>query len=121
MAFENDPDGRSIAERYAGVDFDKPKTVWHETFCEYGTTEWSVSEFREQIASAIDIIPKKYLASARVDLDGGYDESTKLVISYEAPESDETVADRVRRCEQYVAESREKDRQTYERLKRKFG
>ena len=121
MAFENDPEGRRIALSYAGPDFDKPKIVTINTLCEYGSSDWPVTDFLEMVQEAIAAIPEDRRGAAWAELEGGYDESTKLTIRYSGPESDETVADRVLRCEKYVAERRASEKLTYERLKAKFG
>lgn len=120
MAFENDPEGRQIAMGYAGRDFDQPKIVSIETLCEYGSNEWSPTQFLEMIQKAIAAIPADKLDSSLVELKGGYEESTKLRIRYSGSESAETVADRVRRCELYVAEWRASEKAAYERLKAKL-
>lgn len=120
MAFENDPEGLKIAQSYAGRDFDKPKEVTIEALREY-SGNWGLDEFQKLIAEAIEKIPADKRADASVDLDNDGGESTKLIISYRGLESAETVADRIRRCEVYVAERRHGERQTYERLKAKFG
>ena len=121
MAFENDPEGHKIARFYAGPDFDKPRIVQHELLCSYGD-EWTFDDFQNLIADLSDRIPPEYRDTARAYMyDPGYDGSTSLRIDYTGPESAETVAERIKRCEEYVAERRESERQTYARLKEKFG
>ncbi len=121
MAFENDPEGYRIACGYAGGDFDKPATVLHELMYEY-SGEWTFDEFQKLIAELSETIPPEYRDTARVYLyDPGYDGSTSLKADYSAPENPATVADRVKRCEEYVAERRAAERATYARLKAKFG
>jgi hypothetical protein len=121
MAFENDPEGRRLAAMYAGSDFDQTRTVEHMPLCKY-SGEWSLDEFQTMLANAIATIPAKLRATAKVEMyEPGYDGSTSLRLTYRGPESAEDVADRVRRCEQYVAASRSYERRTYERLKAKFG
>lgn len=120
MAFENDPEGRRMAMMYGGSDFDKPRRVRHEVLCEYDG-DWTLDEFKKLIERAIASIPAERRAEAKVEMhDPGYDGSTSLKIYYEGPESPEVVADRVRRCEQYVATGRADERKAYERLKAKF-
>ena len=121
MAFENDPEGYEIACGYAGRDFDKSKVVTIEAFSSYGDT-WDLNGFKQAIDDAIDSIPPECRERARVELEsGGGDYSGNLKISYCGPESAATVADRVRRCKQYVAERRRSELATYEALKKKFG
>lgn len=60
-------------------------------------------------------------ADATVVLDGKYEETSKLVISYPGMESDEAVQHRIARCLDYVREKLEGERRTFERLKQKFG
>ena len=119
-AFENDPDGYRMAQAYAGPDFDKPKECRVETLCEY-SGEWSVADFTYLISQAVAKIPADKRESAKVELEGGYEESTTLRVSYYGLESEAQVAARVRRCEDYVAQSRKSERVTYERLKAKYG
>lgn len=121
MAFENDPDGYRMAAAYAGSNFDKPREVTIETFCAYASEEWTLDGFLEAIKSAIDEVPPEKRAVAKVELEGGYEESSKLVIWYRGLESADEVAERVRRCEEYVFKSRASERATFERLKKKFG
>jgi hypothetical protein len=121
MAFENDPDGRRIAAGYAGQNFDKPKLVQHELLTSY-SDEWTFDEFQGLIADLSRQIPAEYRNTARVYMyDPGYDGSQSLRIDYTGPESAESVAARIQRCEQYVAERRATERATYEALKEKFG
>lgn len=121
MAFENDPEGYRMAQGYAGRDFDKPKLVRHELLCAY-SEEWTFDEFQKVIADLSDRIPPEYRDTARVYMyDPGYDGSASLRIDYSGPESAEVVADRIRRCDEYVAGSRASERATFERLKAKFG
>lgn len=117
MVFENDPEGYRIACAYAGHDFDKARTITIEPLYEY-SGKWTIDEFQQTISNAVATIPADCLPSAKVELEG-YD-SSKLCISYVCPESDEVVADRVRRCEIYVQERRASERSTYESLKKKF-
>lgn len=121
MAFENDPEGYKMACGYAGADFEKPKEVRIETFREYGSESWAADNFLALVIEAVGQIPPERRDSAIVELEGGYEESTKLVISYRGPETAEAVRDRVRRCEEYVAEKRAGELATYNRLKAKFG
>jgi hypothetical protein len=121
MAFENDPEGRRIAENYAGRDFDAPKMVTHTALHEYDG-KWSLDEFRAMIDAAIASIPEQCRATAWVEMyDPGYDSNTSLQMHYTGPEADATVTDRVKRCVQYVAERRSSELETYNRLKAKFG
>ncbi|MCS3690975.1 hypothetical protein [Bradyrhizobium elkanii] len=121
MAFENDPEGYRIAAGYAGGGFDEPHTVRHDVLYEYDG-DWTIEEFQTLIAEAVSAIPETYRASARVEMhDPGYDAPKSLRVYYIGPESPETVADRIKRCEKYVAERRTGERATYERLKAKFG
>jgi hypothetical protein len=121
MAFENDPEGHRMAQCYAGGDYDKPEIVQHELLREYGA-EWTFDDFKQLIAELSGEIPTEYRHTAKVEMhDPGYDGSTSLQIYYFAPESAETVADRVRQCEEYVAGRRSEERRTYEALKAKFG
>lgn len=120
MAFENDPEGYEIACRYAGRDFDKPQIVEHTVLCEYDG-EWSIDDFLTLINDAAAAIPDECRASANVEMHvPGYDGSTSLRITYTGPESAETVADRVARCLEYVANFKAGEMANYERLKRKF-
>lgn len=122
MAFENDPEGRALACRYAGHDFDQARIVTHEIFREYAPGEWSVANFLAYINDAAASIPEEHRAAAKVEMyDPGYDGPTSLRMTYEGPESPETVAERVRQCEKYAAQSRADERKAYERLKEKFG
>lgn len=121
MAFENDPEGYSMAQGYAGHDFDKPKQISIDTLYEYGAESWTLTDFTALIEEAIEKIPVDKCAEAVVELEGGYEESTYLRISYQGMESPETVAARVNRCEEYVAGRRSGERAIYERLKAKFG
>jgi hypothetical protein len=121
MVFENDPEGRKMAEYYAGRDFDAPKMVTHTAIYETDG-KWSLDEFRGMIDAAAASIPEQCRATAWVEMyDPGYDGSTSLQMLYSGPESDATVADRVKRCVQYVAERRSSELETYKQLKAKFG
>jgi len=117
MAFENDPEGRRVAEGYAGGHFDKARIVTREVFASYAD-EWTPEVFLKEITDAIAAIPAEFMASAKVELEGY--ESGKLLITYTGPESSETVAERIRRCEEYVAERRANEKREFERLKAKF-
>ncbi len=121
MPFENDPEGFKIACSYAGRNFATANIVRHELLREYDGV-WEPDEFLSMITKAIESIPPEYRSSAKVEMyDPGDDCSTSLQVYYEGPESAETVADRVRRCEEYVKQRREEERLTYDRLKAKFG
>lgn len=121
MAFENDPEGRRLAEMYAGHNFDRPNIVQHTVFNEYNG-EWTADEFMQMMNGALASIPRECLSTAKVEMfDAGYDSSTRLRLTYEGIESAATVADRVRRCELYVEASRRDERAAYERLRVKFA
>jgi hypothetical protein len=121
MAFENDPEGYRLARGYAGHDFDKPRMVQHELLTSY-TDEWTLDEFQKLIADLGQQIPPQYRDTAKVFMyDPGYDGPQSLRIEYTGPETPDMVADRVRRCEEYVANKRAEERATFERLKAKFG
>ncbi len=111
MAFENDPEGYRIAQSYAGSDFAKPKIVQHDLMREYWKLDQTLESFRDHMAALLQSVPQEYRATAKVQLyDQGYDSGTIFHIFYEGPENSETVADRVRRCEEYVAERRPQKR-----------
>lgn len=121
MAFENDSEGYRMAQGYAGRDFDKVRTVTHNVLHEYDM-EYSLDDFSKLMADLLESIPAQYRSTAKAFLyDPGYDGSTSFQVTYVGSESDETVADRVRRCVEYVEERRAEERQNYERLKAKFG
>ena len=106
---------------YCGRDPRQRKEVTREAFCEYGSEEWSLAEFQEIIAAAIESIPPERREAARVELEGGYDESTCLKISYADWQSDEEVAKDVASALRYANEKLARERIEFERLKRKFA
>jgi hypothetical protein len=121
MDFETDHEARSTAISYAGRDFDKPRLVTIEVLYEY-SGEWSLADFQRLVAEAIQSIPPQYRDVAKVELkDCGYDSGSKFSISYVGPESQETVNERIRRCEEYVNDCRRREQATFIRLKAKFG
>jgi hypothetical protein len=114
MAFENDPEGYKMAVQYAGAMFDQPQIRLMEVLHEYDFS-YSLKEFQELFGGAINSIPEEFRDSAIVEL-----EDNRLRIAYMGREGDDAVAERIRRCEEYVASQRETERQTYEWLKKKF-
>ena len=98
----------------------EPRGMKREVFCEYGETEWTLVDFLRDIQEAVAKVPEHLRDVARVDLEGGYEESTKLSITYPDVESDEEVTARVTRAIQYALSSKAEERQQYERLKAKY-
>jgi DNA-binding SARP family transcriptional activator len=96
-------------------------TVTVTMLSEYGNEEWPVLEFLRMVEKAISDIPTEYRQKAKAELDGGYDESISLVIRYSRPETEEEELKRKALSQRYKQEQEERDRQTYESLKRKFG
>lgn len=120
-----DPDIREAIRRYAGRAAFERKILTIEVFNEDGGTEWTLPDFLADVNEAAAKIPEALRASASVDLEGGYEESTYLTISYERPETngeyEARIRDLVAQLEREKKQRAFAERQEYERLKAKFG
>lgn len=84
------------------------------------------SEMIEWLQEAIDRTPEEYRKNLLFSLNwesGYYDsgDSAELIISYERPETDDEMSQRVNRGIAYVYNSIDAERRQYEVLKAKFG
>jgi hypothetical protein len=95
-------------------------TVTITTLSEYGSEEWPALEFLRLVGKAVADIPMEYRETATAELEGGYEESTSLTIRYSRPETEEEAFKRNADSQRSDQEQQQRDRQTYERLKRKF-
>lgn len=96
------------------------RTVTVTTFSEYATEEWPAQEFLRLVQQAVYAIPPEFQGGATASLEGGYEETTKLTISYERPETAEEAAKREADGLRYRLEQEARERATYEALRRKF-
>lgn len=119
------PETVEAIRRYAGRQVFERKNLTIEVFSEYGATEWTLPDFLSDVNEAVAKIPEALRASATVDLEGGYDESTSLKISFDRQETDKEYEDRIRELVLRVEHDRKQraiaERGEYERLKAKFG
>lgn len=101
----------------------KRREVTTEVFCEYADTTWTLADFMADIADAAAKVPAG--VNATVELEGGYEETTKFRIFYDAPESDADYTKRIAEIKAWakrtVADQEVEQRRVYEALKAKFG
>jgi hypothetical protein len=107
------------ARAYTG-GFERRK-VTRTVFSEYGEESWALEDFLADIEEAVAEIPGDKRAVATVELEGGYDESTRLKISYPDVESDDELRERIERAVAYARNRKAEERAEFERLKAKYG
>ena len=120
MTVEFDDDTLRLVRGYFGGDPRVPRDVTREVFHEYAEEEWTLPEFMALIEDAVAKIPEDKRAEAKVVLEGSYDETSFLKITYCDTETAAEVAERVKRALAYADSVRGKERAEYERLKSKF-
>lgn len=121
MSDEFDNETLAIMTAYCGADPRIRKTVTEVPFQKTPDESWTIGEFLAEIGFAVASIPEELREKASVDLEGGYDEWSRLTISYERPETDAEVARRVESAHDYARRQQASERSAYERLKQKFG
>ena len=86
----------------------------------YADEEWALAEFINLFSD----VPDEFKGDVRIELTGGYDETTKLCAWYDRIETDEECAARLAReqlqTKIYKEQREREERQQYEKLKRKF-
>ena len=85
------------------------------------TGEWPLAEFEKMIAELIASVPAEHRATAKVELKGGCEEVTELVIKYERPETDEEWGCNVAHALMHARKQQADERAQFERLSRKFA
>lgn len=99
----------------------EPKLLTIEVLKEYAEERWTLSEFMVLLADAAAEIPEQYREMAVVDLEGSYEETGAIIISYQRMETAEEVAKRVSEREAYLRSEAQREYNQYMALKRKFG
>lgn len=117
---EIDEETLGIIISYCGGDPRIAREIEVVVFHEYGDESWTIPEFKAAIDHAINEIPEQHRAEAVVSLEGGYEESARLKITYTRLQNQEEIAERVRRALNYARDKQAKDLSTYEALKKKF-
>lgn len=120
MVTDLDEDTLHRACSYFGRDPRVPREIVDEVLYEFGGETWSLDEFLVMINAAVAQIPPERRHTAKVELNGGYEESTSLKISFARTETPAEVATNVGRAIAYAREQQAGERATYEALKRKF-
>jgi hypothetical protein len=88
----------------------------------YCYTQWTLDEFQEWISSSIDAIPEHDRTTATVLFDVCYDGGgASLTITYNRRETEDEVADRVGSHVRHAIKALERERETFDRLKQKYG
>ena len=82
--------------------------------------EWTLKEFEKAVADFIASVPDDKRAAAKVELKGGYEEITELVVSYDRPQTDEEWALSIAHALMHARKCQADDLANYERLFRKF-
>ncbi len=112
-----------LMKSYAGQACLNPRSVEEVPFQE-STDTWPLPEFLKLLNEAVESIPETFRDRAEVELQGGYDESTWLKITYSRPETNNEFNVRVGKYAEYarrqIAEKERRDASEYQRLKAKF-
>jgi len=95
------------------------RTVVDECFTVY-PEEWSFEEFRALMGRLVASIPEDKRHTAKIELTGGYDESTYLRASYERDQTDDEWASDVAHALMHARKGQADDLRIYNRLKAKF-
>ncbi len=82
--------------------------------------KWMLEEFEKVVADFIASVPDDKRATAKVELKGGYDESTELVVRYERPQTDDEWALSVAHALMHARKCQADDLANYKRLSSKF-
>lgn len=115
-----DQETLAIMSGYAGRDLWDRGDVEH-IVARIDPDIWSLSDFEDLLSGFLDAVPEARRESARVELCGGYEESTYLKISYVAPETDESRLIRIGHALMEAMKKKANDIATFERLKAKFA
>lgn len=99
----------------------KPQELTRYVFDEWGTRYWALPDFLDELNAAVAQIPEAKRGETMVSLEGDYDETGKLRISYDDVETADEVAERIASREQYQRERDARDLAEFERLSAKFG
>jgi hypothetical protein len=103
-----------IMRSYAGDVF-TPKIIIREAFVEY-SIDTKLPEFLQALREAVDTIPEEHKADARVELNS----EAGFRIVYRSPESASELQTRHDNALRYATAEEQRERQKYERLKKKF-
>ena len=124
---EQDIDAATLAlirGYYGRLAFER-RSITIEVFNEYGETDWTLEEFLGAITAAVAKVPEALRATATVALEGDYEETTSLKISFERPETDQEYAERTRAMLSWAttrkAHTEADERELYARLKAKYA
>lgn len=82
-------DAKTLAgiARYAGTAWAETKTLTIEVFDFSGGEQWTVEQFQTMVNRLVAGIPPEHMATAQVHLEGGYDETTSLKMTYCRPQT----------------------------------
>lgn len=94
-------------------------TVTHNASYIYRKT-WTLAEFEAEVAYFIASVPEDKRSTACVELKGGYEETSELVVTYERQQTDEEWATDVARALMYARKKQADDLAVYRRMKNKY-
>lgn len=118
MRGEADEETRSLMAGYSGK---LERRTISKTADSISSDEWTLDAFRDVIEAFLNSVPAECRASATVELKGGYDKRTELVVQYNTLQTDEEWGLDVARALMSARKQQAADAATYRRLSKKFA